>query len=636
MAVGTNENEIKQTGATQAQTTDLYLNDALNTNNVLNNARNSNKSAIPTITLGSKVLSVMNSGIGSEFLNKFAEAIKLAYQDEINIKGSKLLTIVMDNETNKNIAYSSVVVALCKNNVATYFTIVLEGTGRKPLDAITYTNELNAYGRNQNQQKYNETYVTSDVIDVIYHDEIKKQLAIALHPNNFKFIQADAMVIPYYNTDLDQSTIRPIASNALNSCIVEGGKTNKEFLDLNLFESRKNNSAIALKLDHSIIPRTVKDIAGKPNRADFTVELVAVDNRVGTTSINMQNNREVATKATGFVDAMPEIVMVPGTNTQALTLRPNIVITSLEGALPTAGYSLLALVTSVIMTNDDMWIAAVSPKANDAYHDYGALNILTNLEANPNGIGAPLDFNALNSMELQAMIKKLFSLAPMLSLDVELCGAQSNLTSIYATAAASGMSSDEYENRARNAAGREIINAANWLTNYIFPDNFDINEIFINVGIVVPTGKWIDKNGELRDIRDIDLAMIATITNDKQIIEDWAKSNVPFVISGIDSYTTKVRILSQLPISAEISGKAIRCTFTDKFILTLANACKAAGLDSRYEPAVQLVNHSNIAMMGQYMRNAGISNAANFASPFNNNGMNFQTPWHVGQAVHRF
>jgi hypothetical protein len=610
-----------------------YISNALKDANVLNNSLKSN---IPILTLGSKVLSMMNSGIGSEFLNKFAEAIKLAYSGEINTKHGKLVVLSIDNETNKNVAYSSVIIALCKANTATYFTVVLEGTGRKPLDAKTYTNELSTFNRNPHQiQRYNETYVTSDVIDAIYHGEIRKHLAAALHPASVKFVQADAMVIPYYNTELDQSVIRPIASAALNSCIVESAKTNTEFLDLNIAESKKQNNAITLKIENSIIPRTVKDTAGKPVRADFSVELVSVDNKVATTSINMQNNKEVVTKAVGFVDAMPELVNVPGTPNFALTLRPHIVVTSLEGALPTTGYALLSLVTSVIMTNDDMWIGVVSPKVNDVYHDYGSLNILTNLESNPDGKGTPIDFKTLNSTELQTMIKRLFTLAPMLSIDVELCGAQTAVTSIFATASASGVSSDEAENIARRKSANEIIAAATWLTSELFPANYNPDEIFINVGIVVPTGKWVDKSGELRDIRDIDLAMLATITNDKQIIEDWAKSNVPYSISGIDSYTTKVRILAHLDINAEISGKAIRCTFTDKFIITLANACKTAGLDSRYEPAVELFNHSSISMMAGYMRHAGISNATGFATPFSNGAMNYQTPWTLGQAVYR-
>lgn len=634
MAVGIKNDNIGAENANNTNPTSNFVNEALKQGNPLN--VDLNKSNVPILTLGSKILSIMNSGIGSEFLNKFVEAVKTSYAGELNTNNGKLIVIPMDNETNKNIAYSSIIVALAKGNIATYFTIVLEGTGRKPLDAITFTNELMMLSRNPHQMnRYNETYVTSDVIDAVYHTEIRKQLSLVLNSNSVKFIQADAMVIPYHNVELDQAYIRPIASAALNSCIVESAKTNGEFLDLNIFESKKQNNAITLKIENNIIPKTVKDIAGKPVRADFTVELVAVDNRANTTSINMQNNKEVATKALGFVDAMPELVLIPGTPNYALTLRPHIVVTSLEGALPTTGYALLSLVTSVIMSNDDMWIGAVSPKINDNLHDYGSLNILTNLENNPDGKGSPIDFKTLNSTELQTMIKRLFSLAPMLSIDVELCGAQTSVTSIFATAAANPNSTDEAEKVAREKAAQEIIAAANWLTNGGFPKTYSINDIFINVGIVVPTGKWIDKTGEMRDIRDIDLAMIATLTNDKALIEEWAKSNVPYSISGIDSYTTKVRILSQLNIGAEISGKAIRCTFSDQFIGTLANGCQAAGLDSRYEPAVQLFNNSSISMMAGYMKHAGISNATGFATAYNNGGVNYQTPWTFGQAVYR-
>ena len=67
---------------------------------------------------------------------------------------------------------------------------------------------------------------------------------------------------------------------------------------------------------------------------------------------------------------------------------------------------------------------------------------------------------------------------------------------------------------------------------------FEVGKLVFHI---LELSKRIDEEIKINngDIRDIDLAMIATLTNDKARIEEWAKSNVPYAISGIDSYSTK-------------------------------------------------------------------------------------------------
>ncbi len=89
MAVGNKNDNTGAENANNINPTNNFVNEALQQGNPLN--VDLNKSNIPILTLGSKVLTIMNSGIGSEFLNKFVEAIKTSYAGELNTNHGKLL-----------------------------------------------------------------------------------------------------------------------------------------------------------------------------------------------------------------------------------------------------------------------------------------------------------------------------------------------------------------------------------------------------------------------------------------------------------------------------------------------------------------------------------------------------------------
>lgn len=601
--------------------------------------------AIPTLSFGGRNFTTMTSGLGSEYLNKVHAEFKNIFAGETNHGGYKLNVTPIDNENISNLAYSSIVVSVAKNNKVTYFIVLLESTGRKPLDATAIMQGLNSVGP-MNNYKSNDIYVSSDAIDKLLHNEVIKQLESIYSPTH-KFYSVDAVIIPYYNISIDAATIRPIASTAYNACIVEIGKLNKEFNDMNITAAVDENKTSYLKIDSNMLPSVNTDAAGKPVRSDFQIELSSIDSRNNLGSMNLQNGKNVICRTGGFIDAMPIESTVPamqGMNNMAapasmIRFRPHIIINNLEVDMPTVGYSLLALASSVVMARPGMWLAAVTPKSTDEVHDIGELNLLTNLENKQDGLGDRIDFRdpSVNSNELYGLVKQMYSLEPMFSIDVELYGPQTSYTSIFNAASAPGISTKEAD--AKYNAGRSIINTANWLTNNIFPKDYDVNKIFLNSGIVVPTGRWTDKNGNVRDIKDVDMSFIAKVAAPEQKVEllnKWALSNVPHSISGLDPYVTKIEIISKLIPNAEITGKAVRATFSPEFLSYLTSSCAQAGFETRYDPEITYNEQSNIAELGNYLQNAGVSqSSADFARAYQT-GVNYQTPFANIGGVNRY
>ena len=636
MAVHTTINED---GNNSGETTPTNSGIHINIGSTLDNeVRDAIDNATPYLTLGSKNITTMATGLGSEYLTKLKEELETMYAKEEAAISYKINVFALDKEVKTNLAYSCIVVAMSKNNNVVYHILMVEATGRKPLTATAIMNELNNTRMQPHQRLSDLIYVTSDAIDITLRNNIVDHLR-GTYKGNFEFYAADALVIPWYNTDLSTANVRPIGAVAFNSCFIESGKINAEFNDLNLAASKRADPKSMLKIETNVTPTTHKDAAGKLFRSDWQIELAHIDNSGVTASLNLQNNKTVVCTTSGFIDAMPVESSIPQGPMMApinvIRLRPVINITHINLAMYTTGYSLLAIAATTVMLRPSMWLGAVVPKANDKLHDYGRLNLITNNEGNQDGTGELIDLRSpdLDPNAVQDILKKMFSLDPMYSMDVEIYGATTNYTSVFSLASAPGNNPEEAD--AKYAAAQEIIDAAITLTDGHFPEDFNPNKIFLDSGIVVPTGTWTDKDGNSRDIRDIDMAFIATTNPSVALLNKWALSNVPHSVSGIDPYISKIEIITKLNINAEISGKAVRVVFDPAFIIELTRACAAAGFDPRYDPIVSYSEQTNLAVLGNYLQNAGVSqNVADFARPFTNNAMVYQTPFASGGYRH--
>jgi len=494
---------------------------------------------VANIGFGTRGMFMMNSNQGSEYTNGLALAIKEIYKTLPGTNRPKVT--VLDKETISGLAYSNIVISLAAdNNNVNYYIIALEATGRKPMRASDIITEVTNAMRQQGAIR--PIYTTDDGIDTVLH-KLTVELLVKEHGNK-DFISVDGVVVGVNHPDV--ATIAPkLAAIGYNACTIDSGLSSGQINDLNIYEAKMASPSTVLKFETNMLKNTPVNEVGKPVRADFTVDLNAVDTSNQITSINLQNARSQLVSVTGFVDAIPEQVDVPtvlgGVPTKTIKLHPHIIIDSNAVYTPTPGYMLLGLISSLVMTNSDMWLGAVMPKTSKDMHNTGALNLITNIGNNQNGIGEVLDLTSkkITQDEAYGLIKQMYTLAPIVSMDIESFGPQSYYTSMLSLAASPGQSEAKY------AAAEEIIMTAHKLTNGKFPSTFNKDHIFANSGVAVPLGTFHDKSGE-RDIREIDLAFIATQTSDIGMLNEWTLSNLPKAAGGRDPYFTKVDIISKL------------------------------------------------------------------------------------------
>jgi hypothetical protein len=555
-----------------------------------------------TIGLGDQLF-LMSTGLGSEYTLSLGNAIKEVYK---NIPGQKPRVSILDRDSITNLAYSAIVISTKSNNTVNYFTVLLEATGRQPMKAAEIVSELNmprAPGTRPTVYTIDDGY--DKILTNIIEDTLTKEYGTV------NMVPVDGMTV-YRGAGDVMSVAGKVAALGYNATLIESMLANGEVRDLNIAQHRHaiSNGAVRITSDMSRI--TLTDEVNSPVRGDFKVELGLIDPAGRSMSINAGASRKVLAKVSGFVDAIPEEIQVAAQpNQQAgiiVRLHPHIIITSDAVATPSPGYMLLGLIAGTVMINSNMWLACVTPHGKN---DTGALNMYTNLD----GSRSVLDLGSkkYTPEEMYSILTQMYSLPPIISMDVPSFGPQTFYTSILSTAASPEVG------RPKEAALRRLVQIAVRLTDGAFPSDFPINEIFVNYGIVIPCGVWADKNGE-RDIRDIDMAFIASQTRDAGLMNQWAQSALPREMTGRDPFVLKTEVIARILPDAEIRGKAIRVTFTSKFISTLISAMRSAGLEPRYEPAVLFNEQSSIANLGSYFSQGAMGNIAGFQRYTQNNG----------------
>jgi len=566
-----------------------------------------------SIGWSSRDLMVMSSNQGSEYTAKFAHEIELAYS-KLNSKAPKVH--VLDKEKMEGLAYSSIVISHKAGESVYYFIVMLAETGREAMKASQITAEL-ALERTHNQRP--NVFTLDDGIDNVLHEEVIRLLAGVY--GDMRFISAEGEIAKRNHSEMLPAKI---ASTAFNAVTIDPVIATGEYADLNIAQAIAESPNRTLTVEPNGMKQVALNEAESPIRHDFAVDLLSVDNTPQTHSINLSNSRDTLSKVVGFIDTMPANYVAPAMPgvppVQTISLHPHIIINSVDVKMPTPGFMLLGLVSSLIMTQENMYLPAMMPRDGKDYNNIGALNIITNLNGNQNRIGEALDLTAKNVTKEDAygVLRNMIKLTPIVSMDIESFGPQTYYTALLSVAAQNN------NNTAKRAACSELIETAVQLTNGNFPANFPIDKIFANAGIIVPTGTWYDKSGE-RDIRDVDLSFIATRTQDTDLLNTWAYSNLPKSASGSDPFGTKVDIISKLIPEAEITGKATRVTFTAEFITALSNAASAAGLNTRYKTQFAYTQTNNIGEVGTFLQNAGVSNVSGFATQQNNaaTGWNF-------------
>lgn len=560
------------------------------------------------------VLNTMSFSKGSDYVMDVAQAISARYQN-LNTKTKPMLH-VFDKEIKKGLAYSAIVVSLENDNLVAYFTILLEATGRESLSASEIMAEYNNGLKNPNISAI--IYTPDDAMDQVLMKMIDNELRQKY--TSAKTIQSvDGVVL---SSQADIQLIAPrLAAIAYNACSIETAIEAGRINDLNIETAISKSNGKSFKIESYISKAPNRNELEDITRTDWKLDLNIIDQGSKFTSLNMQDAKQTLIRTGGYIDAVPyeltSQALIGQQPIRQIRLRPQIVITSCLTDSPTLGYALLGTIMSFIMTQPSMWLAALKP--TDPKNNVGSLNVLTNIENNPEkGELLNLADRKYESNIVYSTIQNMFNGDPIVCFDVASYGPQSFFTSAFSVGAGNGVN--------KTSALEYIIDIANWLTSGRFPQDFNINDVFANDGIVIPLGRWSDSKGVERDIREIDLAFIASHTRgDINFLTNWALSNIPKSQSGIDPYMTKINIIEKIVPDAKITGKAVRVTFSNKFISTLEKAVIESGLNVRFEPQIQFTESNNLNILNRYLQNAGISNAGNFAHATSHVGPNYTT-----------
>ena len=564
---------------------------------------------------GKPISGLMSSGHGSEYTRQIASELVEIYQN--NAVAREARVNVFDKEHFVNLAYSCIVVSLYKNNVVNYYVILLEETGRKPYTVYNIIQEYNNCLRNGIIMPYIHT--ADDAINHVLREMIESELALE-YGSGLKYVNVDGVVLTEKHPDLD-AVIPVLATLAYNACFIDIELGFNSSSDVNLVAVSGNNGTHTVRIETSHVTNITTNEIGNPIRADWRLDLiVASNNNVINRVLNSESTVRTITRTAGFIESVPTYMRlgyptITGQPQEVVKLIPQIVITSIGTTQPSIGYSLLGVITALTMTDKNMYLGVLKPGVKD--NNVGALNILTKID---DGHGERIDFNNKDYLpeDILAALDNMYGGSPMVSMDIESFGPQSAHTSVFASSA-SGLN-----NNGINGASKKILETVSQLTNNNFPADFNPKEIFLNEGIIVPLGRYSDKDG-MRDIREFDLATLCKHTDDPTIIARWTNTNLPMSTTGNDSFLTRVDILSKFIPSAEITGKALRVTFTTKFLNTLSNTLRSMGFITNYEPIIRVNNMANMAMLGSYFNNAGFSGNLGFATDVGSGLNTYQT-----------
>ena len=574
---------------------------------------------------GNYGMTLLSGSKGSEYTKAIANGMAEAFKSVPNTP-SEIKLDVLDNSIFTNLKYSTIVTSVDCRDIVSYFVILLEATGDRVFTASDVIAEVN------NASKITvpggarlQYWAPDDANNIHLHKEIRQVLSKTYKGKKLKAV--DAVVLPKEHGEIAE-VAEKLAAISYNACITEWYFATDSVSDLNIATAlQEAGKGKVMKIKSDMRGNVGQGAFGSPFRADWKLALNISDANQTWQELNIQSGDDLLVEVAGFVDAIPEVVSIPSQPgyppIEKTTLRPNIIITNDTPKFPTPNYMLLGLITSIVMTNPGMWMKSFPLK--DSKNHVGTLNVFTGLNkdnaGNPTRERLDLTSKQHTADKVYNVLKQMFTLSPIVSMDIAAAGPQTYYTSILSTAA-----NPNNPNNIRANAASELIAQANMLTNGAFPIDYPINEVFNDNGIVIPLGEWSDKSG-LRDLRDIDLAFLAGHCDDDEILKKWALTNFPGDKTGLDPFLTRIDIISKLIPDARITGKAVRVTFTGKFITTLGNAAAASGLEARYETEIKFLSENNISIIGNYLTNAGVTGGYGFAREYTPQGINFTTPY---------
>jgi hypothetical protein len=592
----------------------------------------------PALTFGSGSLfgAAISRNVGSEIYNKLKAGLIEVYKTAEPQVEIKLMDLTSNEDD--NLIFDCLIVSLLKKEDPSlgvaYHILLLEETG-------SIANVNNVYSNVNDPNRVNILRVSSDAFDKRLIES--SRLRVLKEYPDIRSVLVDGCVIPVGFPVDDKSAIHKIA---LNTCLATNTKLDTikpGFLDLNLVGSL-NNSSLAINL--SFNRKTINNIVGRPIRSDVVIGFYSRKNAYNQdpTIINSGNREMELFALTGYMDLLwnPAVSSNPlsyyPSNQPALTQKysSRFILTDLQSPFSyTPSSILLATYASMSVKENCNWFQAFKPKATINKEiditDIGALNVESRVVVPPGEENQQFvsRFNikgdGVRLEDIGAYISAQIHPTPMMSIDVPEYGPQSWYLSMFLQAALGN----------KNAI-QVIYNAANQLTNGKFGDYFNINEpMFVNVDERIHAGTWVDSQGNLRDIRDIDYVAVCNLVEktDPKIIKDWSDTFLRTEYDLDKRLTERLKMIESFTnYTANVYGYYKRITFTSKFLDSLSSAIQTTGIpiaintpmsSSDFNSARASASFANAAMLSQaqsFIASSGMGSAR----PFMNNS-NFVT-----------
>lgn len=437
-----------------------------------------------------------------------------------------------------------------------------------------------------------------DLFDGVMRAEIHRELS-RLYPG-VKLFAGEARVVPADFKWDDQGAVKNLRAEVVTAAGMTLIKNEPNFEDINLRKLKKDNS---LSVNTAFGQPQIINSVGQPVRGDIRVTF-----RTGTAprqgeqdSANVQKVQDLSSIA-AYIDlihlrqASSNPYLPPQQQAQyGQQANPNqfkqfiarLVITRMRSTrAPTLNQQLLSLLTCYTLRKPGAWYPNFKPN----YHmgrekdidlkDIGVIGLET--MPNPDGSGGfirvPTKVDSFTPQALGMLLHATVQEGLVVSLDVEECGEDTWLNSIFADAA------QTQDAVAREKAYSTLYGAVDWLTDGEFAKLFTKGEIIcFNENNRIQNGFYTGKGGERADDRDLDLLAMYNLMGDRDIKvpRDW---NDSFILSDFpieQRLDARLALMHQLMPDLKITGYSRRITFTDKFLQAFTHAAEKTGLQVR-------------------------------------------------------
>jgi hypothetical protein len=516
----------------------------------------------------------ISKNIGSDFYLKLKIRLLEIYKNVAD-PNAELVILDLDNINDPALYYSSIIVAMRYSNMkeigVAFHVLLLEDTNDK----------LSPSMENINNQQIENLLVASDAFDDVLMKKAADKVAKAF-PNSTLY-GVEGCVVPHgFNFD-DKNAMYQLALNASWACSTELETHSGQFIDLNL-ASIKNDSELNINIafNHEQLPDAVGNLMRSDVKVGFDSRKSGNINKQA--SINMGDREVKLSEVSGFVDLVwvdPNPVNVfaqytpPTANSQKYAAR--LVVTNLTSNTSyTPGTVMLALATTVALRDDNNWIQAFRPEPSNNeidLRDIGALNIEGNISNEPGLYGTRIDTksDSFKLEDLGRLTHALVQTGLIFSMDCPEMSAQTWYLSAFSEAA-----------NGNKAAYNLLYNVACNLTDGVFANMFPHGTpMFTDCGNRVHNGYWTDKDGSIRDIRDIDHLAVCNLVGDRnpQLIREWTGTFLNTNIPLVTRLAARKRIIMNLTgETAVFTGFSNRVTFTSVFLDCLFQGIKLTGL----------------------------------------------------------